>query len=127
MKIVVISGAFFIILICLVAVGLLFFKSDEIISMGTEKALLLAQSQIEKALPANYPVEDVRRQFNAAVEKLKTGEINTSELTSLLSEIPSKLQDGKIDSTEVNNILERLRQAVKLQKTEGTEQDVTMK
>jgi hypothetical protein len=112
MKVILIMGAIIIFIVVLIGGGLFIFKGDDILNRGTEKALLVVQSQVEDALPANYSVDEVRKKFDVVLEKVKTGEVNTGELTALLTWIPARLQDGKLDSVEVDSVIQRLNKAV---------------
>lgn len=100
-------------LVVLLAGGLLFyFNGGEILQMGAEKSLLAVRSQVEEALPAGYRADKIMKEFDAALEKAKAGQINKGELKNFLFAMPAQLQDGKLDSTEADTLLQQFHKIV---------------
>ena len=112
MKTIIISAGVVLLVVLLAAGALFYFKGSEILQIGAEKSLLIARSQVEKALPEAYPTDKIMKEFDAVLEKSKTGQINMGELKNLLLWIPAKLEDSNLDSVEVDSLIQRLHRIV---------------
>ncbi len=114
MKITLIIAGVVLLVVLLVVGGLLLFKGSELLTIGVEKSLLMAQSKVEKALPETYPANIIKKEFDAVLDKAKAGQINSGELKNFLLWLPTKLKNTKLDSVEVENLLNRLHNIVEV-------------
>jgi len=110
----IIAGVILLVVVLIVG-GMLLFKGGELLKMGIEKSLLMARSQVEKALPETYPADKITKEFDAVLGKVKTGQINSGEFKNLLLWLPVKLEDTRIDSVEADSLIARLHKIVEVQ------------
>lgn len=106
-KILIIAGVI-VLVVLLIVVGLVLFKGGELLKIGVEKSLLMARSQVEKALPETYAPDKIRKEFDAVLNNVRAGQINTGNVKNLLLWMPTVLEDSKLDSMEVDSLIQRL-------------------
>ena len=59
-----IGGAVVLVVVLILGVKELFYMGDDTVKMHTAESLLMVRSQVEKALPADYPAEKVMAAFD---------------------------------------------------------------
>ena len=78
---------------------------DDTVEMYMVESLLMVRSQVEKALPPGYPLDNVMAEFDAALDKVVIGQIDAGEMIQHLKWISANLQDGKLDSVEIESVI----------------------
>ncbi|MBC8184181.1 hypothetical protein H8E88_24065 [candidate division KSB1 bacterium] len=99
----------------LIGRALFYLKGGYILQMGAEQSLKMTRSQVEKALPTDFPADKIMKEFNVTLEKAKASKINKKKLKNLLIQMPAKLEDGKLDSVEVDSLIQQLRNIIDVQ------------
>lgn len=100
-----IGGAVVLVVVLILGVKELFYMGDDTVKMHTAESLLMVRSQVEKALPADYPAENVMAAFDVALDKVTTGQIDAGEMIQHLKRISANLQDGQLDSVEIESVI----------------------
>ena len=114
-KTLIIAGVILLVVL-LIVVGLVLFKGGELLKIGVEKSLLLARSQVEKALPSSYPSDRIKKEFDAVLDNVRAGQINTGNVKNFLLWMPTVLEDSKLDSVEVDSLIQRLHKIAEVKK-----------
>ena len=100
-----------VLLVVIIVAGAVFvyFYKDKIVAKSVEKGFEAVETLVVQNLPETASADSVKAIFTQAMDKVKSGEINTDKLQGVFMTFKESWSDQNLDSLEVQKLVEQMQ------------------